>query len=96
MVLYCVAAAILGIALIVGPLFAIAALELKAEYSGLSYLQEWALQKPDGERYSYGTYSYSSIDVGVFALCFFIALVAYMLSKRRTSYPESIWFRHLY
>jgi|YelNatPaOPRAMG01_1025707.scaffolds.fasta_scaffold04882_2 hypothetical protein len=96
MVLCCVAAAILGITLIVGPLFALAMLELKAEYSVPLYLREWALQKPDSERYGYDTYSYSSIDVGVFALCFFIALIAYMLSKRRTSYPESIWFRHLY
>lgn len=80
--LYCLAAAILGVVLIAGPLFTLAMLESTVEHSVPSHLREWALQKTHGERYSYGTYLYSNLDVGVFALCFFIALTVYLLFKR--------------
>ncbi|MEM2105863.1 MAG: hypothetical protein QXV21_05290 [Candidatus Bathyarchaeia archaeon] len=81
-VLYCVSAAILGIILIVGPFFALAMLELMNEPLAPSYLQEWMLQKPGRKTYGSDTYSQSNLDIGVFALCFFIALAAYLLFKR--------------
>ncbi|MGB9671642.1 MAG: hypothetical protein ACPL0C_04870 [Candidatus Bathyarchaeales archaeon] len=81
-VLYCVAAAILGIALIVGPLFALAMLEFTDEYLVHLHLREWTLQKPNSETYGSNMYSYSSLDVEVFALCFLIALTVYLLFKR--------------
>lgn len=96
MVLYCVAASILGIIFIVGPLFALALFANKSS-AVLDPLYSEGLQRLEKETYGYYD-AHSSLDVGIFALCFFIALAVYLLFKRRSRvyHPESIWFRPLY
>jgi len=81
-VLYCVTAAILGIILIVGPLFALAMFENKSS-AALYLLHSERLQELEKETYGSDAYSYSNFDIGILALCFFIALTVYLIFKRR-------------
>lgn len=93
--LYCVAAAILGIILVVGPLFALAM--FRNESSAVPvFLRSEGLKELEKETYGSDTYSYSNFDVGILVLCFFIALTVYLIFKRRSPYSENVWFRYLY
>lgn len=80
--LYSIAAFVLGLFLIVGPLFVLATFG-KESTAVSDFLRSEGLQTLEKGAYGYSqAYSYSSLDVGVLALCFFVALTVYLLFKR--------------
>lgn len=84
------AATILGIILIVGPLFALAMFRNNTS-AVPAFLHSERLREFEKETYGShvsDTYSYSNLDVGILALCFFISIAVHILFKRRVSYPE--------
>ncbi|MGC8998224.1 MAG: hypothetical protein ACP5JW_02315 [Candidatus Bathyarchaeia archaeon] len=84
-VLYCVAAAVLGILLMLGPLIAFAIFENEKNLAAL-YLNSFAKQLPEIERtYGSNASSYSSLDIGILAACFTGAFTVYLFAKHRTS-----------
>lgn len=96
-VLYCVAAAVLGIILVLGPLMAFAMFKGE-QHSAALYLNSIPEKLRDIEKTAYGSdaSSYSSLDLEVLTICTVIALAVYLVVKRRRPYPDSVWLRRLY
>ncbi|MGB9741295.1 MAG: hypothetical protein ACP5IM_07660 [Candidatus Bathyarchaeia archaeon] len=85
-VLYCVAAVVLGTLLVLGPLMAFAIFENERNSAAL-YLKSAPEQLPEIERTTYGSNvsSYSSLDIGILAACFISALTVYLFARHRIS-----------
>lgn len=95
-VLYCLAASILGIIVILGPLFALAASGNGS--SAVLYIHSASerLQKLEEKTYGSDASAYSSFDLEILTICFVVALAVYLLVKRARPYSETAWFRRPY
>lgn len=84
---YIAVAVVLGAALILVPLITFAKFIAENRYVSSQFAH--VLERLEGSRPP----SYSASDVEIFAFGFIIALIAYVLFKRRTPRQDSIWFR---
>ena len=86
--LYSAAAVVLGLLLMLVPLITLAKIRPNHYHAMRNSLSE-KLETLDGT-YDFGGSKYSAADVKVFAISFVVALVAYMLFKRRRPYSLRI------
>ena len=87
--LYSAAAVVLGLLLTLVPLITLAKIRPYYYHAMRNSLPE-KLETLDGT-YGFRGYSYSAADVNVFAISFVVALVVYMLFKRRRPHRDYRW-----
>jgi len=87
--LYSAVAVFLGLLLTLVPLIAVARIRPEHYLAMRNSLSE-KLETLDGT-YSLEAYGYSAADVNVFTISFVVALVVYMLFKRRKSHRDYRW-----
>jgi ABC-type dipeptide/oligopeptide/nickel transport system permease component len=88
--LYSAVAVVLGLSLILVPLITL--VEIRAENGYLAGTRSLPEQLEELEgTHGLDTPEYSTYDVKILAFSFVIALVAYMLFKRRTSRQDYLW-----
>lgn len=87
--LYSAVAVVLGLLLTLVPLITLAEIRAEDHYAMLGSFCE-QLEKLEGPR-GLGGPKYSAADVEVFAISFVIALVVYVLFKRRTPHRDYRW-----
>ena len=87
--LYSAVAVVLGLLLTLVPLITVARIR-SDHYLAMPKSLPENLETLDGT-YSFEGYRYSAADVNVFAISFVVALVVYMLFKRRKSHRDYRW-----
>ena len=87
--LYSAVAVVLGLLLTLVPLITVARIR-SDHYLAMPKSLPENLETLDGT-YSFEGYRYSAADVNVFTISFVVALVVYMLFKRRKSHRDYRW-----
>jgi hypothetical protein len=80
--LYCVVAVVLGLALTLVPLFTLAQVRPEGDYEIMQPSLSERLEALEGT-YGLDEPKYTSADIDVFAISFVVALVVYVLFKRK-------------
>ncbi len=83
---YSAVAVVLGLILTLVPLFMLVEFKAEKHYDAMLYLRSLPeqMEKLEGA-YDLGAPKYSAVDLEIFAISFAIALVVYVLFKRRIS-----------